>query len=770
MAKQQIEVREARVNVAKRRADERERSAAEDRAEAQARAAELKEARVALEARRRVALAAATAAADSADAGGGAALQAVAAAERARADAEAFLAEREAADKRAAQRQVERDAAAREAGQRLMAQREAARALALEALAERAAKLEAVEAARRAALAAGRRGIVGEGGGGGLRAQSADRRQSGGAVHESARRAAAEAHLDAVIDARADARAIALAQAEEATDARAAARERAAARTRAAAADLGAYANGGADDEEGVVRMPATLAEQRARARESAAALAATVASARDRQRADAARLVARAAEREGEKRDREEARKAELAAAAALAAGPLVLPPSVQAIADDIGDDDETPPPPPDDYPRSQQSQQPVTAAAVAAAAVSGAERPTSAARPRAYVPEPARRSGGAVQLQQSIPSAVSTSARRTSPELSAILDSHAPLAELYNVGTRVLGKGSYGEVRLATHRLSGVSVAVKTIDKAKLNDPKLRTRAREEVRLHARLAHTHVVKLLEVVDEPQRLHLVLEYAAGGSLRDALDTQRRFAEEAALLILKQLMGALHYVHESESVVHRDIKLDNVLLDAGGAVKLADFGFAVLTPRDKKLKLLCGSPHYSAPEIFAQQEYFGRAADVWSLGVLIYTMLMGAFPFDAPDMTGLRRKVIAGRWDRPLSASKEANDVVRKMLVVDPMRRCSLEEVMRSPWLRRVSPSFENFPTAPTPPTEPDADVLAWLAQRGCPAERVDGLARQLREKEKDHFTAAYELLALQKARGTAQGGGEAAARASAAR
>lgn len=236
--------------------------------------------------------------------------------------------------------------------------------------------------------------------------------------------------------------------------------------------------------------------------------------------------------------------------------------------------------------------------------------------------------------------------------------------------------------------------------------------------------------------------------------------------------------------------------------------QVADFGFAVMTERGKKLKLLCGSPHYSAPEvraarspalraprpprvamssertlaaalsrpsspaplapsrrsepaqIFAQQEYVGRAADVWSLGVLVYTMLMGAFPFDAADMAGLRRKVLAGRWDRPLAASKEANDILKRMLVLDPRARCSLEDVMRSAWMRRVSPDFPaSFPTRARAPTEPDAAVLDWLAQRGCPPERLAGLARQLREKEKDHLTAAYELLVAKMAGGDVVGG-----------
>mgnify|MGYP003686545383 CR=1 FL=1 len=146
--------------------------------------------------------------------------------------------------------------------------------------------------------------------------------------------------------------------------------------------------------------------------------------------------------------------------------------------------------------------------------------------------------------------------------------------------------------------------------------------------------------------------------------------------------------------------------------------------------------------------------------------MLVYTMLMGAFPFDAPDMSGLRKKVLAGRWDRPLAASREANDAVRAMLVVDPHRRCSLQDVMCSAWMRRVCPVFPaNFRTEPTPTAEPDAAIVGWLAQRGCPQDRLDGLARQLHGKEKDSLTAAYELLAAQKAaRAAAAPGGESGA------
>merc|ERR1712100_320843 len=129
--------------------------------------------------------------------------------------------------------------------------------------------------------------------------------------------------------------------------------------------------------------------------------------------------------------------------------------------------------------------------------------------------------------------------------------------------------------------------------------------------------------------------------------------------------------------------------MGNLLLTGtGDNLLLADFGFAeYVGPTNKRLRLLCGSPHYSAPEIFAQQEYSGTAADMWSLGVLMYTMLAGHFPFQAESMDALGKKVMKGRPDAVLKASADAVGLITSLLVVRASQRASIDTVCRAPWL-----------------------------------------------------------------------------------
>ena len=176
---------------------------------------------------------------------------------------------------------------------------------------------------------------------------------------------------------------------------------------------------------------------------------------------------------------------------------------------------------------------------------------------------------------------------------------------------------------------------------------------------------------------------------------------------------------------------------------------LADFGFAeYVGPQNRRLRLLCGSPHYSAPEIFAQQEYSGTAADMWSLGVLLYTMLAGHFPFQAESMEALGKKVTKGQPDKPLKAVAAAVDLVRQLLIVRASQRASIVEVCQHWWL---VPSADEMPLdcdgfSPAPKWNPA--VAARLEKVGCPSALVQHHVTSLASGGKSsHVTAAYEIL-----------------------
>lgn len=328
--------------------------------------------------------------------------------------------------------------------------------------------------------------------------------------------------------------------------------------------------------------------------------------------------------------------------------------------------------------------------------------------------------------------------------PQLARALDPKSGLADNYSL-LGVLGKGSYGEVKLAIHKLTKRRVAVKTIARAKLTDAKLRRRAEAEVEIHSRLRHRHIARLFEVIYSTRDICLCMQFAPGGTLRELLDASGPLSEERARRYSRQLLGALCYCHGAQLVVHRDLKLDNLLLDADDNLLLADFGFAASIASTRRLKLLCGSPHYSAPEIFAQREYVGTQADLWSTGVLIYTFLAGHFPFQADSMDALGRKVLRGKWDKPLPASDAARDLVRRMLAVPAVERATLEEVCSHAWvLDGARSAAEVIPSEGEEERACDEAAVAELDAIGCNAALV---RHHVEHGTRNHVTAAHEVI-----------------------
>ena len=249
-----------------------------------------------------------------------------------------------------------------------------------------------------------------------------------------------------------------------------------------------------------------------------------------------------------------------------------------------------------------------------------------------------------------------------------------------------RQLGSGSFGEVREATHRLTDGPVAIKKIDKLKAATARLRTRIAMEVRLHQRLRHPNIVHLYEVIEGARNVYLVMELLPTTLL--ALLKERKVLPEAeARPLFAQLLSALSHCHRN-SIVHRDIKLENLLLDESRSqLKLCDFGFAVMT-RTHKLTVACGSPSYNCPEIVAKRQYHGVPADVWSSGILLYVMLVGAFPFTGSTHESLNRRILAGAYRVPPDLSAGAQDLIRRCLQVDPDRRATVAEMADHPWMR----------------------------------------------------------------------------------
>ncbi|XP_078675690.1 MAP/microtubule affinity-regulating kinase 3-like isoform X25 [Branchiostoma floridae x Branchiostoma belcheri] len=240
-----------------------------------------------------------------------------------------------------------------------------------------------------------------------------------------------------------------------------------------------------------------------------------------------------------------------------------------------------------------------------------------------------------------------------------------------------KTIGKGNFAKVKLARHVPTGKEVAIKIIDKTQLNPSSLQKLFRE-VRIMKMLNHPNIVKLFEVIETEKTLYLVMEYASGGEVFDYLVAHGRMKEKEARAKFRQIVSAVQYCHQKR-VVHRDLKAENLLLDSDMNIKIADFGFSNEFTPGNKLDTFCGSPPYAAPELFQGKKYDGPEVDVWSLGVILYTLVSGSLPFDGQNLKELRERVLRGKYRIPFYMSTDCENLLKRFLVLNPLKRGSLE-------------------------------------------------------------------------------------------
>ncbi|KAL2090540.1 hypothetical protein ACEWY4_012803 [Coilia grayii] len=245
-------------------------------------------------------------------------------------------------------------------------------------------------------------------------------------------------------------------------------------------------------------------------------------------------------------------------------------------------------------------------------------------------------------------------------------------------------LGKGTYGKVKKAIER-SGRLVAIKSIRKDKIKDEQDLVHIRREIEIMSSLSHPHIITIYEVFENKDKIVIVMEYASRGDLYDYLSQRQTVPEAEARHLFRQIVSAVHYCHRN-GIVHRDLKLENILLDGDCNIKIADFGLSNLYHGDEYLQTFCGSPLYASPEIVNGRPYRGPEVDSWSLGVLLYTLVHGAMPFDGHNHRHLVQQISTGEYRKP-SKPSDACGLIRWMLMVNPERRATLEEIAGHWWL-----------------------------------------------------------------------------------
>ncbi|XP_072906890.1 serine/threonine-protein kinase MARK1 isoform X12 [Hemitrygon akajei] len=314
-----------------------------------------------------------------------------------------------------------------------------------------------------------------------------------------------------------------------------------------------------------------------------------------------------------------------------------------------------------------------------------------------------------------------------------------------------KTIGKGNFAKVKLARHVPTGREVAVKIIDKTQLNPTSLQkiklskrfNKLFREVRIMKILNHPNIVKLFEVIETEKTLYLIMEYASGGEVFDYLVAHGRMKEKEARAKFRQIVSSVEYCHQ-KCIVHRDLKAENLLLDADMNIKIADFGFSNEFTIGSKLDTFCGSPPYAAPELFQGKKYDGPEVDVWSLGVILYTLVSGSLPFDGQNLKELRERVLRGKYRIPFYMSTDCENLLKKLLVLNPAKRGSLEQIMKDRWMNVGFEEEELKPYSEPEPDYSDPKRIETMITMGFPREDI---TQSLVGQKYDEVMACYLLL-----------------------
>jgi aurora kinase len=280
-----------------------------------------------------------------------------------------------------------------------------------------------------------------------------------------------------------------------------------------------------------------------------------------------------------------------------------------------------------------------------------------------------------------------------------------HIPLQAPSSLTTRdfevggTLGKGKFGLVFLARHLSTNYICALKTISKSQCSHESEERLIRREIEVHQNLAHKNILKLLSWFHDGKNIYLVLEYAPGGSLYSRLKKQKkgRFDEHTAAQYVAQVADALRYMH-AKNIIHRDIKSENILLGLHSEIKLADFGYSVHSESGFR-STVCGTLDYLSPEVAVMMlrpgkstEFYTKAIDQWSLGVLMYELLVGKPPFEMKSGVATQKKIAGfkGKGIKfPAYISESAEALIRELLNLDAEERLGFEGVLEHEWVVR---------------------------------------------------------------------------------
>ncbi|OHT10126.1 SNF1-related protein kinase catalytic subunit alpha KIN11 [Tritrichomonas foetus] len=312
-------------------------------------------------------------------------------------------------------------------------------------------------------------------------------------------------------------------------------------------------------------------------------------------------------------------------------------------------------------------------------------------------------------------------------------------------------IGSGSFASVWLATNEITKIRVAIKIIPKKSLESNDARTRFTREVSLLKQISHPFIAEFFEFIEDEKYYYIVVEYVENGNMLDFINNHGRISEPQARRYFSQIICVLEYLHKEKFVAHRDLKAENVLLDKYGNIRIIDFGLSnVFTLANPKLSTACGSPAYAAPEMIKGQQYT-NAADIWSSGILLYSMVAGKLPFDDANTQRLLQKIVYTDVHFPPFFSPPLIDLLKKILSKDPETRLTIDRIKEHVWFSQSEyisllqlKLKENHITSTI-----DKEIVDKISRMGVDTR---ALYESILTNEFTELTGIYRMLAKQKA------------------
>ncbi|TKY65708.1 CBL-interacting serine/threonine-protein kinase 10 [Spatholobus suberectus] len=315
--------------------------------------------------------------------------------------------------------------------------------------------------------------------------------------------------------------------------------------------------------------------------------------------------------------------------------------------------------------------------------------------------------------------------------------------LMQRYELG-RLLGQGTFAKVYHARNLITGMSVAIKVVDKEKILKVGMIDQIKREISMMRLIRHPHVVELYEVMASKTKIYFVMEYAKGGELFNKV-VKGRLKVDVARKYFQQLIGAVDYCH-SRGVCHRDLKPENLLLDENENLKVSDFGLSALAEskcQDGLLHTTCGTPAYVAPEVINRKGYDGMKADIWSCGVILYVLLASRLPFQDTNLMEMYRKIGKAEFKFPKWFAPVVRRLLSRILDPNPKTRISMAKIMESSWFRTglVKPAITATKSEELAPL--DADGVFEACENGGP------IAESKQEQAKPCNLNAFDIISF---------------------